>query len=184
MASSFFDSIKGGRDSAQGWTPCGGWGQGVGINYLSIRRPDAIEVLPLASLHNSSPLEWEFEGDLTLPGEWRAMEGALPIPTRPWAAHGLMALQTAPGLALMQLADPLIGACNPVVVGPGQDVQQEGNERAFWHSSPLSTTQHQPGPLPVVGALHPGPGDVASGTSAGVAERVPVRPSKVGQHFQ
>ena len=44
-------------------------------NYIAIQKPDAETFLPVYSLHSSSILEWECDGDLTVPGSGVGEEG-------------------------------------------------------------------------------------------------------------
>ena len=51
-------------------------------NYLSIRKAEAAEVLPVTSLHTGTTVEWDHESDLTLPGLWHSTTGHILIPDR------------------------------------------------------------------------------------------------------
>lgn len=115
------------------------------MNYLSIRRADSADLLPVHSLHTRGTLEWGMESDLTLPGEWRGCEGLIPLPSR----RSLANLR----LPLTQFPDPLIGESNPVCLGPGDDFHP--GRRAF------SSNWDGSGALPEILVAH----DVVSGES-------------------
>ena len=69
-----------------GWLRhCGqGCPHSIANNYVSIRRADAGEMLPVNAMHSGSALEFAMESDLSLPGEWRSNDGAVVIPPKTW----------------------------------------------------------------------------------------------------
>lgn len=90
---------------------CGGGWRHVKSNFLAIRRPDAGDMLPVTSLHTRGSLEWDHESDLTLPGEWRSTEGAIPVPAKPQ-------FNNPSGLAVKSVPGPLGGAVQCRGAGP------------------------------------------------------------------